>query len=431
MKRLFSLLAIIALFATQTQAQITLDGTITESSWSLPLATSVGGPTPGFGAGHELNAFYFLNDPTNLYFALAGNVQDGNRILLFIDYQAGGFGTANFGRSSAPGGLNNFNSGTTFDAGFEPDACLCIGTDAARSQFYFDLYPLSGNVNTASSGGPNLYLGSNLGLNPLLVNSGIAVGANPANGSQTSGFEAKIPKSILGILGNATIKVMAMYIGNSGFLSNQFLTRAGSSDGNYTGGAVNFSAATPNPIVITPIPVVLSSFTANKQSNGTNLLVWQTQSEANASHFEIQRANNASDWTTIGSIKANGTSRTTHQYRFSDDAPLSATNYYRLKQVDFDNKVNDYSNVVSVLNNAAASKEFQVYPNPVNDVLTVGTFGEVVSTIEMLDLQGRVVKTVSVVGNTYNVSDLPQGVYLLRTLDANGTTLGQARFVKQ
>ena len=41
-----------------------------------------------------------------------------------------------------------------------------------------------------------------------------------------------------------------MYTGESGFLTNQFLTRAGSGDGNYGGGAVTFGAELPDPITV-------------------------------------------------------------------------------------------------------------------------------------------------------------------------------------
>jgi len=46
------------------------------------------------------------------------------------------------------------------------------------------------------------------------------------------------------------VKVMAMYTGNSGFLSNQFLTPAGSGDGNYGSGAVTFGSANPDAVIV-------------------------------------------------------------------------------------------------------------------------------------------------------------------------------------
>jgi len=66
--------------------QITLDGTITEVSWSVASGTSAGGPDPGFGAGHEINSLYATSgNAGEMYLAIGGNVQFGNHILVFID----------------------------------------------------------------------------------------------------------------------------------------------------------------------------------------------------------------------------------------------------------------------------------------------------------------------------------------------------------
>lgn len=215
-------------------APVTYDGTITESAWGSSLATSAGGPTPGFGAGHEINALYVQANHEDINFGIAGDVQDGNRILLFIDSKTGGYTNGSFGRTGAPQGIDDFNSGTTFDAGFEADYCLVIGTNGAHSNFFFDLYTLS------AGGGPAVYLGDD---------SNPKIGADPLGASNTRGFELAIAKSLLGYIGGP-VKTFAMYTSDGGFLSNQFLTRASAADGNYGSGAVTFSAALPDPITV-------------------------------------------------------------------------------------------------------------------------------------------------------------------------------------
>lgn len=213
-------------------APITFDGTITESAWGSSLATSAGGPAPGFGVGHEINALYVQGNHEDINFGIAGDVIDGNRILLFIDSKTGGYINGSFGRTGAPPGVDDFNSGTTFDAGFEADYCLVIGTNGAHNNFFFDLYTLS------AGGGPAVFLGDV---------SNLKIGADPLSASNTRGFEIAIAKSLLGYIGGP-VKTFAMYISDAGFLSNQFLTRAGAADGNYGSGAVTFGAALPDPI---------------------------------------------------------------------------------------------------------------------------------------------------------------------------------------
>jgi uncharacterized protein YjdB len=219
------------------------NGNIDENFWGIQLASSLSGAAPSFGAGHELNALYTRADSNNVYFAIAGNVQDQNRIMLFIDSKAGGYNNGNYGRTGlGNNAIKNFNSATTFDVGFTADYVLGIGTDNTRSKFYFDLFTLGGTAS--GGGGTNNYLGTNLS-----PTSGYQLGASPINQSQTRGFEIAIPKSAIGYTGG-DIQVMAMYSADNGFLSNQFLTRANLGAGNYGNGAVVFAAATPNPIAI-------------------------------------------------------------------------------------------------------------------------------------------------------------------------------------
>lgn len=243
-----------AIDLTVTNLGLTIDGNITEAAWGQALATSAGGPGNGFGAGHEANAIYALDSSTDLFLGVAGNIQNGNRLLVFIDSKSGGYSTGNFGRSGAPQGVDDFNSGSTFDSGFFPDYAVVIGTNGSGNYFW-DLFTLSGTAG--SGGGPNTYLGDN---------SSADLHANPANGSNTQGFEMKIAKSALGNP-SGPIGLMVMYISDGGWLNNQFLTRAGSGQGAYTNVAVNFNNEPPNPIWVTPHTNLPLSFT---WSNGAS-----------------------------------------------------------------------------------------------------------------------------------------------------------------
>lgn len=199
MKKIFTVLFILSCL-TYSKAQVTFDGTINSGEgWGSAWSTSSGGPanSTGFGSGHEINALYSFGDATYLYFGIGGNVQSGNRILMFIDSKTGGFNTANFNRTAAPQGIDEFNSGTTFDSGFSPDFCLVIGT--ASSNYYFDLYTLS------SSAGSNNYLGDSGAGTSGSDESG--VGANPTNSTDNRGFEVRISKSVLGYTNGNDIKV--------------------------------------------------------------------------------------------------------------------------------------------------------------------------------------------------------------------------------
>jgi hypothetical protein len=188
-----------------------------------------------------------------LYGALAGNEVDGNNqannnwIFIFIDSKAGGFNNLSSwtNRSNVPSlgaGVLNLNNlaltqSVIFDSGFAADYVLCMNQASATA--YFDLYDLTANSNT--------FLGTNVS-NPTQL----GFVPNTGTGDFTKGFEFNFP---LTLIGNPTtdVKFFTMMTNdpNTGvqtFISNQFLTRANSSETNYGNGYIDFGLAAPNPI---------------------------------------------------------------------------------------------------------------------------------------------------------------------------------------
>ena len=393
------------LLAFAQPTNIVIDGEITgaETNWGSPLSTSSGGPGPGFGAGHEINSIYVRGDADNFYFFIGGNVQNGNRILLFIDSQTGGFNNGGFGRLSSTEGIDDFNSGTSFDAGFNADYCLVIGTNIPQDNYFFNLYTLSGNVFNPAEGGPNNYLGDKFSSN---------LAANPANDSETRGFELRISKTDLGyptgLPAPNPIQVFAAYISDGGFLSNQFLTPAGGFDGNYGSGAVTFSAASPNPITVsnTLLPIDLTSIEAISSDNNIDLH-WTTASELNNAYFEIWSSRNGMEWNNIGQVQGAGTATTENHYTFTDYNPAMGENYYRLKQVDF-NGAYEYSEIVSAA--LRGSSTISLSPNPASDVLYI-TSG---TDLHIYDAMGNMVFSALTGGSFVDISMLASGIYFVQ-----------------
>ncbi|MBM3427434.1 MAG: hypothetical protein FJX95_01470, partial [Bacteroidetes bacterium] len=219
----------------------TIDGDLSDPYWGSALANSNGGPaSSGFGA-NRLDALYLRNGMGYLFGGIAGSLANssGNKVLLFIDCNSGGYNNLSswIYRSNTPYySMENLNGGIQFDSGFEPD--YIMGINIASNVLYFDLYNMQTNVNT--------YLGAS--------NTGTlyAYQSNTGTGDYTKGFEFSIPMNLLGVPSGA-VKVMAMLVndpgaGNATFLSNQFLSRANNGEGNYGSGAVNFNAASPNPV---------------------------------------------------------------------------------------------------------------------------------------------------------------------------------------
>ncbi|GGH25015.1 hypothetical protein GCM10007423_08920 [Dyadobacter endophyticus] len=132
-----------------------------------------------------------------------------------------------------------------------------------------------------------------------------------------------------------------------------------------------------------PLPVTLVSFTGRAVEN-TSVLQWATTEEVNASHFEIQRSNDAKSFESIGEVNAKGESKVLVNYLFTDKTPLPGINYYRLKQIDQDGS-HAFSKTISIAFDTDA--KILVYPNPVTDFLRVES-SKTPGSLEIFNLSG-------------------------------------------
>lgn len=147
---------------------------------------------------------------------------------------------------------------------------------------------------------------------------------------------------------------------------------------------------------IPPLPVELSSFSAESYGNFI-VLNWTTSSELNNRGFFIQRRTNVlSSWENISFVEGNGTTTSRHNYSYTDYVSGLNTYSYRLKQVDYDGSIN-YSGEVLVSGGIRPDKFelLQNYPNPFNPVTTLSyTIPEKsFVNLKIYDLLGKEVAT--------------------------------------
>jgi hypothetical protein len=120
----------------------------------------------------------------------------------------------------------------------------------------------------------------------------------------------------------------------------------------------------------TIMPVEFSSFTASIEKLAfKSTLAWTTSKEWQNSHFEIERSiDDISNWKNIGEVKGNGFTDSSTAYVFADnDLPTDGGRiFYRLKQVNFDEKIS-YSSIQAITVEATKSAvNWTAYPNPTN-----------------------------------------------------------------
>lgn len=171
----------------------------------------------------------------------------------------------------------------------------------------------------------------------------------------------------------------------------------------------------------TALPVEMGKFGAKVFSNNVNLS-WVTYSEINNEAFVIEHSADGVSFVGLAKVEGAGTSSDIVEYNYAHTNILTATNYYRLKQVDFDGS-SSYSNVISVELDRVAN--LRPSSTVVTSEITMLDGDQYALDVKVVSTTGSVVKSLTTETNTaFDLSDLSNGVYYIVT---GGQTF---RFVK-
>lgn len=173
----------------------------------------------------------------------------------------------------------------------------------------------------------------------------------------------------------------------------------------------------------TPLPVTLISFTAKKEV-GISVLNWETASETNSDLFLVQRSADAKSWQNLGSVKAQGESNVLAKYFFHDNAPLSGTNFYRLKMVDRGADGKDGSFAYSRIRELDfGGVSINVYPNPVSGTLHISeTVAGTLKDAAIFNVKGqKVFQSTGVGSQQTSVQSWVPGIYLIKMVKTDGS----------
>lgn len=184
-----------------------------------------------------------------------------------------------------------------------------------------------------------------------------------------------------------------------------------------------------------PLAVKLIRFYAEPYQNEIRLR-WLTSTETTSQLFVIERSSDGIHFMEIGEVPGAGNSNQVREYLFTDQQPLPAVSWYRLRQVDVDGK-NTYSAVVMINRQNPSAENARVYPNPVTGTtayLSLSGNSSGVQQIQLFNQAGVLLRkfNVSRVAGTevivLETGNLPAGVYTLRQPGNAGFRL---QFVKQ
>ncbi len=182
----------------------------------------------------------------------------------------------------------------------------------------------------------------------------------------------------------------------------------GSSSGDFAYSAIVNSAV---------LPVKLINFNGSSTRDGVHL-VWQTSTEINNHHFDIERSFDGQNFDKIGEVAAKQTVFSLNQYGFQDRSLSSKTAYYRLIQVDNDGKKN---NSAAIQIKGKTQQTATVFPNPSQNELNVTLpNNENIDAIEIFNSNGSLV----ILENnlSFSIQDLAIGVYFVKIKTKEGST---------
>ncbi len=164
--------------------------------------------------------------------------------------------------------------------------------------------------------------------------------------------------------------------------------------------------------VASPLPIEMLSFNGKLEGDKVKL-EWQTASEINSHYFFVEKMNSQYEWSTIGKLVGAGTSADFHSYE-SYDNELADINYYRIKQVDYDDSF-AYSPIISVDHNPKKTDALTIYPIPATAYLHIEARDKI-ETIELISDNGIVSLTETQLNEDHelNVSGLAAGLYMMK-----------------
>ncbi len=171
--------------------------------------------------------------------------------------------------------------------------------------------------------------------------------------------------------------------------------------------------------ISSPLPVELNFFEATCKDEGV-VVSWQTASEINASHFEVYKSYDGSDFELVGTVPAQGNSTVNVDYKFVDEQVNTTSVLYKLVQIDNDGTTEEIAHDSE--NACFSDVGLNVYGDMSGDVvLTWNSAEEGTYSIVLFDALGKQVRASQLINvnkgfNQFdlNFDQLAFGSYLIQ-----------------
>lgn len=274
----------------------------------------------------------------------------------------------------------------------------------------------------ALTGSPTIYL-------EILDGTGPGTGHDQLNFNQAS---VDVSNSSLIVVENTSSPIQSYTIMNN---------TGGVFTGNFTSVniplnySITYNPGVSTSIVVTKLgstlPAVWGDFTALVRNTKQVKLDWKTLQENNVSDYTVEHSTDGRNFTIIGTVSAVGSTNEVTPYSFIHTSPdLQKTNFYRIRQSDFDGK-SAYSITRQVKFIKGILVPVTITPNPASDRLQLSVQANNIRAM-LIDISGRTLKVVDLqVGNhELDISLLAPGMYQLVVFQ-DGKRIETKKIIKQ
>jgi hypothetical protein len=327
-----------------------IDGTFDgEGVWGAPVGTGDG--LAGW-ANANARKIYVTSDDTYVYFGAECRADDWMQFIFVVNTKPGGSSTDSWGRL------------ITYNHTNRPD--FLLRGDIGKSN-YAEYHAWNGTAWT------------NTGTN---INSGGTEVKSSFDAAREGFVEIRVLRTFLE---NASIYDIQFIIGGDNNTHGCF--DAIPNDNNGTSWDPPGNATTVSNYVSNVVLPATLGFFGGEVRQGSALLSWQTLTETNLSHFEVEQSPDARHWNTVGSVPAINQAAG-GRYQFTKEKFVSPKAFFRLKVVDKDGSF-EHSKMVMLKSGIALGVE--IMGNPVRSAIHVAIHNPKAETIHatLVDFNGR------------------------------------------
>lgn len=242
----------------------------------------------------------------------------------------------------------------------------------------------------------------------------------PANATDVAGMNNLI---VMQCHGTSVSKLPGTYSGTTEFFDKTKYTLTWNATINMWELSFNATAFSGIFLITMPmstLPVELTSFTGNFiPSKEVIQLDWSTASEMNCKNFDVERMDENNQFVKIGEVSGSGNSTSLRNYTFNDKEYNDGENYYRLKQNDVDGKY-QYSDIILIRATKETITDNNIKAWINQQTLTITATSPINAQVYYLNGQLAMLLNNNDTQYSTDISDLPNGVYVVQTTDING-----------